>query len=145
MRDDWVVLRLPPDLLTSLRDLAREARVTPGQYLRDFVAREAAPHGKRADAIPKPAGPGTAMLRELVSDILFMAPDWEGLQEALVAEGFALRLKGLALMLHAWPSGEPICKTAELGFSYADLILRLGPGEPPEPSRQTPAQLDAVS
>jgi len=133
MKDDWVVLRLPPELLMSLRALAQEAGVTPGQYLRDHVARKAESAGVRPDAIPRPASPGVSMLRELVSDILFLARDWRGMQEALVAEGFALRVKGLGLMLHAWPSDEPICRSADLGFSYAELIRRLGAGEPPAP------------
>jgi len=133
MRDDWVVLRLPPELLMSLRALAQEARVTPGQYLRDHVARKAEGAGIRPDAIPRPASPSVSTLRELVSDILFSAQDWAAMQDALVAEGFALRVRGLGLMLHAWPSDEPICKSAEFGFSYAELIRRLGAGEPPAP------------
>lgn len=117
----------------SLRALAQAARVTPGQYLRDHVARKAEGAGIRPDAIPRPASPNVSALRELVSDILFSAQDWAALQNALVAEGFALRVRGLGLMLHAWPSDEPICKSAELGFSYAELIRRLGAGEPPAP------------
>ena len=134
MEDDWVVLRLRPELLASLRAQARTAGVTPGQYLRDFVASKSG-REKAPDDVPRPKGTGVAMLRELIEDILFSARDWDGLQGALVAEGFALRVKGYGLMLHAWPSDEPICKSTELGFPYAELIRRIGPGEPAPPEQ----------
>ncbi|MDJ1009195.1 MAG: hypothetical protein QNJ13_15375 [Paracoccaceae bacterium] len=134
MHDDWVVLRLPPDLLISLRALAQEAETTPGQYLRNYVARKAGTE-RRPDPVPRPAARNTAALRELVQDLLFCAADWAGLQRALVAEGFALRVKGYGLMVHAWPSDDEICKSGALGFSYAELIKRLGPGGPPDPQR----------
>lgn len=98
----------------------------------------------KPEPVPKPAGPGTAMLRELVQDILFTADDWSSLQTGLVAEGFALRVKGYGLMLHAWPSDEPICKSAELGFSYAELIRRLGAGGPPDPKTAPQADLQPL-
>jgi len=132
MTDDWAILRIPPHLLAALRSLAREAGVTPGQYLRDFVSRQADLH--RPDAVPRPKGPGVAMLRELVEDILFRAASWQELQSALVAEGFALKIEGYGLVLHAWPSDEPICKSGDLGYPFAELLRRLGPGEPPVPA-----------
>lgn len=141
MEDDWVVLRLPPDLLASLRALAREAGVTPGQYLRDYVALRS--EGRLApEPVPRPRSTAVAMLRDMIEDILASAPSWEVLQASLVAQGFALRVKGYGLVLHAWPSDEMICKSASLGFSYAELIGRLGQGEPPDPEA---AQLKAVS
>lgn len=142
MKNEMVILRLPPDLLASLRMLAREAGVTPGQYLRDYVAlrsaERTAPH-----PVPKPGNTATAMLRDAIEDILDSATSWERLQASLVAQGFALRLKGLRLVLDAWPSGEEVCKASDLGFSYAALIDRLGPGEPPAPVAEQ--VLDAAS
>lgn len=157
MEQDWVVLRLPPDLLQSLRTLAREARVTPGQFLRNHVAEKAGAAraagttgaARAVDPVPRPAGAGVAMLRELVEDILGSEDSWHGLQLALMDQGFALRVEGFGLKLHAWPSDEPICKSAELGFSYAALLRRLGPGEPPAPDARRVAaerpRLDVAS
>lgn len=136
MEQDWVVLRLPEDLLTDLKGLAAGSGVTPGQYLRDFIAEKAGAAAPAAEEIPLPqtAASNVAALREMLQDIMFTARHWTELQMALMRQGFALKPEGYGLVLFAWPSDERICKSGELGFSYSDFILRLGPGEPPEPS-----------
>ncbi len=133
MDQEWVILRLPTQQLADLRAIAAKAGITPGQYLRDFIAQSA-----QADTqeIPLPVTKESSVsaLREMIEDLLFAATDWTALQEALVAQGFALKAEGYRLMLCAWPSEDPVCKTADLGLSYAELIRRIGAGEPPNPA-----------
>ncbi|MEL7026504.1 MAG: hypothetical protein AAGO57_04630 [Pseudomonadota bacterium] len=143
MEQDWVILRLTPQMLQDLRALSRTKQVSPGQVLRDYIARETqhvTPH--LDDPLPAKHGTGVSMLRELIEDILFTASDWTELQKTLMHQGFALRVEGFGLMMHAWPSDEPICKTGDLGFCFAELIRRIGKGEPPDPLTldQTPEQ-----
>ncbi|MEM9850824.1 MAG: hypothetical protein AAF761_02380 [Pseudomonadota bacterium] len=136
MEQDWVILRLPENLLTDLRLLAAATGVTPGQYLRDHIAEQAGAAAPAVEEIPLPRtdGSDTNAMRELVSDILFTAKDWSGLQTALVREGFALKADGYMLAIHAWPSDQFVCKSMDLGLSYAQLIRQLGSGEPPHPN-----------
>ena len=134
MEQNWVLLRLSQEMLRDLRALSDAENITPGQFIRNQVAMRAAaaplPH-----RIPRVETGESSVnaLRELVEDILFTANDWNALQSCLVEEGFALRAEGYALWLHAWPDDTPISKTNDFGLSYADLVRRLGPGEPPEP------------
>lgn len=136
MEKDWVILRLPENLLIDLRLLAAASGVTPGQYLRDHIAEKAGAAAPAFEEIPLPRtdASDTGALREMVSDILFTARDWTGLQSALVREGFALKADGYSLGLYAWPSDQLVCKSMDLGFSYAELIRQLGSGEPPHPN-----------
>lgn len=139
MEQEWVVLRLPTHQLADLRALAAKAGITPGQFLRDHIAQSK----QRAQIdvpVPKPQETSTAALREMIEDMLFAATDWTALQRALIAEGFALKAEGYRLMLYGWPTNDPICKTADLGLSYAELIRRIGAGEPPNPATLGDAQ-----
>ncbi|MEL7460147.1 MAG: hypothetical protein AAFX45_07625 [Pseudomonadota bacterium] len=136
MEQDWVILRLPENLLTDLRLLAAASGVTPGQYLRDHIAEQAGAAAPVLEEIPLPRtdASDTNAMREMVSDILFTAKDWTSLQSALVREGFALKADGYALAIYAWPSDQFVCKSMDLGLSYAQLIRQLGSGEPPHPN-----------
>lgn len=135
MEQDWVILRLPENLLIDLRLLASASGVTPGQYLRNHITAQADAAAPVPEPVPLPRTDtsDTTALREMIADTLFAATDWAGLQRALLKEGFALRADGYSLGLYAWPSQQMVCKTVELGFSYAELIRRLGSGEPPDP------------
>lgn len=138
MEHTWVILRLPTDMLSDLRTLAKQDSVTAGQFIRNTIASKA-PQRTASPDIPSMRNreSGVDALRELIEDILFTAEDWADLQEALVREGFALRAEGYALWLNAWPDDIPISKTNDFGVSYADLVRRLGPGEPPEPQNRS--------
>ncbi|MEM9708306.1 MAG: hypothetical protein AAF871_05890 [Pseudomonadota bacterium] len=182
MEKDWVVLRLPPPLLASLITMAKDSDKSPGQILRDYLAREARkrqaagppeplklekpgsdavaksprpPEAREAPPAPRkgpegtppaidmadailPEGCSNGSLSEMIETAIEAGVDWAGLQNSLTRTGVALRPRGLGLAIHTWPDDRFVCKSGDLGFSFAELIRRLGRGEPPDPSRIVP-------
>ena len=124
-----VQLRLPEEMRDALLAMAREGDVTPGQIIRDLLAKEIA---RRSSAKPPVRADErlVAPLRARLAPDLAHAPDWATLQRRLREKGCELREAGGGLALHRWPDGTRLCKASELGFSYARLMRRIGTSFP---------------
>ncbi len=116
---------LAPETWTALEDLARAREVTPGQIIRDAVARELR---RQAEAkTPVRADERlVAPLRALLADDFAYAGGWEDLAQRLRRKGFALREAGGGLVLHRLADEARLCKGSELGYGYAALMRRFG-------------------
>ena len=116
-------IRLHPALHDAALDLCAEADITLGQLVRDLLSKEVS---RRRNARPPVRADErlVAPLRARLAPPLAAARNWTQAQESLRHLGYELREAGGGLALHAWPSGQRLCKASELGFSYARLIER---------------------
>jgi hypothetical protein len=116
-----LTLKLPPDRIRALNQMAAERDVTVGQLLRDTIDRELY-LSRPARAIPprskeRLSAPVQSVLAAVFSD----ASDWTDLQDRLRLKGFELQMDRGTMTLYRWPRREPICPAADAGFS-ADLL-----------------------
>jgi len=141
MTSHSVTVRLPAELARAAQDMAREADVTPGQILRDLLAREIA---RRHRARPPVRADErlVAPLRARLAGDLAHAPTWADLQRRLRRQGYELREAGGGLSLYRFPCGTRLCKASELGFSYARLLRRIGAPFPAHAHRYLVARDD---
>lgn len=118
-------LKMHPEMLRACQDMAREADVTPGQIVRDLLAREIS---KRRRSRPQIRAEETllAPLRARLTRDLAMASGWDDLDQRLAAKGFEFRAAGAGLALFESPSGARVCKASELGYSHSRLAQRFG-------------------
>lgn len=132
MMNGYVSLKLREEHRHALARMAREDDVTPGQILRDLLSREilrrsrARPPVRADEALVAP-------LRARLAADLAHAPDWQELQRRLREKGYQLREAGGGLALYRVADDQRLCKASELGFSYSQLMRRIGapfPGHP---------------
>ena len=124
--------KMHPEMSRAIIAIARVHDVTVGQILRDLVAEEIRRHHDARPSV-RMDEQLVAPLRARLAPLLAHAPDWKNMQADLRDTGYELRPAGGGLALHAYPSGERICKASDLGFSYSRLMHRIGapfPGHP---------------
>ncbi|WP_226779800.1 ribbon-helix-helix protein, CopG family [Oceaniglobus trochenteri] len=120
-----MTLKMPDEMVRALEEIAAREDVTPGQIVRDAIARDlrrrcsAKSDGRSDEALVAP-------LRSLLADELAFSESWEALQSALARKGFTLREAGGGLVLYAIDSGARLCKGSELGYSHLTLARRFG-------------------
>jgi hypothetical protein len=120
-----ITARLHPALHSAVLDIAMADDISPGQLIRDLLAREVA---RRQAARPPVRADErlVAPLRARLAPALAHGKNWDDIQSLLRKEGFALREAGGGLALHEVPSDRRVCKASELGFSYSRLMRRIG-------------------
>ena len=124
MDNERVTILLAAPLAAAARALAAERDISPGQLIRDLLAKEvtrcrmARPPVRADERLVAP-------LRARLAPDLAEAPSWSDLARRLAAKGFELREAGGGLALHDRRSGRRLCKASELGFSYSRLMRRL--------------------
>ncbi|MEM9129371.1 MAG: hypothetical protein AAGA97_06600 [Pseudomonadota bacterium] len=102
----------------TLNELVQEALI--GEFARDRSA-------ERCNQTDKQL---LANLTDLLSHEFNQAGNWEDLAERLKNKGFILRALGREIALCKWPSGTRICSANDLGFSYTQLLRRMGSAFP---------------
>jgi hypothetical protein len=130
-----VSLKLSEPMLRALSATARAEDVTPGQIIRDAIARDL--RRRKAKTPVRADEHLVAPLQALLGPALGLSSDWYELQAALVRHGYRLHEAGGGLALHRADDGSRVCKASELGFSYTKLQRRLG-GPIPRPGTTTP-------
>ncbi len=120
-----VALDLPVPLILALGQAARDAGVTPTDFV--ILALTDALHDRG-----QAPGDATAGVRQA----LCLASDWLDLQRRLRQAGHVLRRhRDGGLYLHDWPFDRPVLPLSDLGYTLAGLTLRFAapfPGEPVE-------------
>jgi hypothetical protein len=123
-------LKLPPDMLRVVDDLARRRDVTAGQIVRQMIADGIRYETQRAKTPVRADEQLLAPLRARLARDLAHAGSWRDLQTRLRAQGVEFRPAGGGLTLHRFPGGDRLCKASELGYSYARLVQRFRAGFP---------------
>lgn len=124
MEHERVTIRLGTPLAAETRRLAAELDISPGQLIRDLLAKEVT---RRRQARPPVRADErlVAPLRARLAADLAEAFSWSELARRLAGKGYELRPAGGGLALHDRTSGQRLCKASELGFSYSRLMRRL--------------------
>ena len=128
-----VSIELPSDLLLAIHDLATEQEGTIGSVVENLlianmeIRRDRRP---KADATDKRF---IFALQKLLFRDMAEAKNWGDLDARLRRHGYFMRISWGGLSLHTETSGQKLCNTHELGFSYGTFIRRFGPGKPKDP------------
>ncbi|MAM61970.1 MAG: hypothetical protein CMH11_10815 [Maritimibacter sp.] len=129
-----VTFAMPPQMVEALERIGRDLDQTPGQVLRDLVARElrrrtGAKTPNRADE------PLVARLQRLLAADMASATGWADLADRLARRGHEVRPAGGGLTLHDRETGARLCKLSELGFPYSRLVRKFRCPMPGHPHR----------
>lgn len=128
-----VSIELPSDLLLAIHDLATEQEGTIGGVVEDLLI---AHLETRRNRRPK-ADAADERLMFALQKLLFRdmaeAKDWDDLDNRLRKHGYFMKISWGGLSLHTETSGQKLCNTHELGFSYGTFVRRFGPGKPKNP------------
>lgn len=133
MKKSSVSVQLPSDLMIAVHDLATEKEHTISQVLEEMVAEYLA--SKRG--VKKRPAPTSEKMVFALQKLLFRdmaeATSWEDLDRRMKMHGFFLRIAWGGLSVHTETSGQKLCQTHHLGFSYGTFVRRFGPGKPKNP------------
>lgn len=121
---ETVSLRLAPEMIAALEQIARQEDVTLGGLVRDAVKRDLY-RRSRAKTARRADERLVAPLRALLADDLAYATGWSNLQDRLGGKGYRFQEAGGGLALHDL-AGKRICKGSDLGYSYSKLMRRFG-------------------
>jgi hypothetical protein len=128
-----VTVQLPSDLLRAVHDLATEREGTVATVVEGALM-------EYLSAIKGPMKTTTAVDHRLVfalQKLLFRdmaeATGWADLDARLGKHGYFLKISWGGMSLHTETSGQKLCNSADLGFSYATFLRRFGPGKPRDP------------
>ncbi len=127
-----IPLKLPGEMISQLRVIARDRDESIGRVVRDIVGKDlrrraSAKTPNRADELL------VARLQRLLAAEMASADSWSDIQKRLSRHGYELRPAGGGLTLHERESGRRLCKSSELGFAYSRLVRKFGapmPGHP---------------
>lgn len=133
MNSRTVSIQLPADLVLAVHDLATEQEGTVAKIVEDLlVAHLAARKGSK----PKPEIADERLvfaLQKLLFRDMAEAEGWDDLDNRLRRHGYFMKIAWGGLSLHTETSGQKLCNTADLGFSYVTFLRRFGPGKPKDP------------
>lgn len=128
-----VTLQLPADLLRTVHDLATEREDTISKVVEDLVTEHLAQANGDKKRTPRAPDRFVFALQKLLFRDMADARDWDDLDERLRKHGYFLRIAWGGLSLHTETSGQKLCHTHDLGFSYGTFLRRFGPGKPKDP------------
>jgi len=125
-----VTVQLPSDLFLAVHDLATEqegtvAKVVEGALLEHLAARKGVVKTK-----PNANEKLIFALQKLLFRDMAEASSWPDLDKRLHRHGYFMKVAWGGMSLHTETSGQKLCNTADLGFSYATFLRRFGPGKP---------------
>ncbi|MEO9649560.1 MAG: hypothetical protein ABJ360_14220 [Roseobacter sp.] len=128
-----VTVQLPADLLRAVHDLATEREDTVEKLVENLIVE----HLSTNSAVKKLSSSSPEKLIFALQKLLFRdmaeAKDWDDLGDRLRKHGYFLKISWGGLALHTETSGQKLCQTHDLGFSYGTFLRRFGPGKPKEP------------
>ena len=125
-----IAIDLPPTALTALRSRARAEQMSPATLAHKLLV-EALGTDLRAARTPERAEethdqPLLGRLRALLAVDLAWAETWNDLQARLASHGYTFRERGGGLALYCTTTAAHICKASDLGWPYADLMVKFG-------------------
>ncbi len=128
-----VTVQLPADLVMAVHDLATEQEDTIARLVESLVVDHL--HSKKgAQQRPPPVSERLVFaLQKLLFRDMAEATGWEDLDRRMRRHGYYLKIAWGGLSLHTETSGQKLCHTHDLGFSYGTFVRRFGPGKPKGP------------
>ncbi|WP_299401146.1 hypothetical protein [uncultured Roseobacter sp.] len=136
MNTRTVTIQLPSDLMLAVHDMATEQEGTVGKIVEDVLVAHVAAH-KGNQRTPQITDERLIFaLQKLLFRDMADATDWADLDERLRRHGYFLKIAWGGLSLHTETSGQKLCNTADLGFSYVTFLRRFGPGKPKNPREE---------
>ncbi|WP_299780230.1 hypothetical protein [uncultured Roseobacter sp.] len=128
-----VSIQLPADLALAVHDLATEQEGTVAKIVEDVLVAHLAAHksSKKKSEIVDPRL--IFALQKLLFRDMAEAENWDDLDVRMRRHGYFMRIAWGGLSLHTETSGQKLCNTADLGFSYVTFLRRFGPGKPKDP------------
>jgi hypothetical protein len=133
MNKHAVTVQLPSDLLRAVHDLATEREGTVAKVVEGALL-------EYLSALKGPLKINESTNERLVfalQNLLFRdmaeATSWAELDARLSKHGYFLKIAWGGMSLHTETSGQKLCNSADLGFSYATFLRRSGPGKPRDP------------
>jgi hypothetical protein len=131
-----VTLELPGDIFHAVHDLASEREDTISRVVESLVA-EHLVSKRGARKRPPPASERLVFaLQKLLFRDMAEAKSWADLDNRLRRHGYFLKINWGGLSLHTETSGQKLCHTHDLGFSYGTFLRRFGPGKPRDPRHE---------
>ena len=128
-----ISIQLPADLAMAVHDLATEQEDTIARLVESLVV-EHLQSRKGAKERPTQASERFVFaLQNLLFRDMAEAKDWEDLDLRLRRHGYFLKIGWGGLSVHTETSGQKLCHTHDLGFSYGTFLRRFGPGKPKGP------------
>ncbi|MEM9575496.1 MAG: hypothetical protein AAF999_00640 [Pseudomonadota bacterium] len=128
-----VTLELPAELMQAVQDLASEQEDTIAQVVEGLVS----DHLVSKKGMKRRPPPASERLVFALQNLLFRdlaeAISWEDLDARLRRHGYFLKISWGGLSLHTETSGQKLCHTHDIGFSYGTFLRRFGPGKPKDP------------
>ena len=128
-----VTLQLPADLLRTVHDIATEREDTVSKVVEDLVTEQLAQAKGPQTRTPRAPDRFVFALQKLLFRDMAEAKDWDDLDDRLRKHGYFLKIAWGGLSLHTETSGQKLCHTHDLGFSYGTFLRRFGPGKPKGP------------
>ena len=119
---DTVTIKLAPEMIAALRQIACEDDASVGMLVRDAIQRDLY-RRTRAKSARRADEQLVAPLRARLADDLGYAAGWDDLQKRLSRKGYQFQEAGGGLALHDM-AGKRICKGSDLGYSYSRLMRR---------------------
>ncbi len=133
-----ISLPLPSDLVAILQTMALERDEAFEDLVRGMLDREVT-RLRSTRASLRAQESRIARLRLLLAPDMRRARSWGDLQSALALYSVELRPGQRALTLHDRITGEPLCPSDALGFTYPELMRRFGGPLTDEPRTATAA------
>lgn len=133
MNSRTVSIQLPADLALAVHDLATEQEGTVAKIVEDLLVAHLATHKgskRKSEVVDQRL---VFALQKLLFRDMAEARDWDDLDERLRRHGYFMKIAWGGLSLHTETSGQKLCNTADLGFSYVTFLRRFGPGKPKDP------------
>lgn len=131
--DEKVTIMVPQHLAEGLYDMASAKDVTPGQIVRELLARELK-RSKQAKTPNRADEPLVARLQRLLAADMASATSWTDLQRRLGSHGYCVKPAGGGLTVHG-ARGRRLCKSSELGFPYSRFVRKFCAPMPGHPHR----------
>ena len=128
-----VTVQLPSDLILAVHDLATEREGTVAKIIEELLTAHLAQRKQSAQKRDDPDERLVFALQKLLFRDMAEATGWRDLDARLRAHGYFMKVAWGGLSLHTETSGQRLCNTADLGFSYATFLRRFGPGKPGNP------------
>ncbi|WP_299825535.1 hypothetical protein [uncultured Roseobacter sp.] len=128
-----VSIQLPADLALAVHDLATEQEGTVAKIVEDVLVAHLAAHKsskKKSEIVDQRL---IFALQKLLFRDMAEAENWDDLDVRMRRHGYFMRIAWGGLSLHTETSGQKLCNTADLGFSYVTFLRRFGPGKPKDP------------
>jgi hypothetical protein len=125
-----VTVQLPSDLILAVHDLATEQEATVAKIIEDLLVAHLAQRKQSAQKRDEPDERLVFALQKLLFRDMAEATGWADLDARLGQHGYYLKVAWGGLSLHTETSGQRLCNTTDLGFSYSTFLRRFGPGKP---------------